>query len=206
MTSTLVIALDLSKLFTKFHLDLSLGMALVCPLASSKQPARNQKTFPKPRLGKLLLVHFLGFILCTLSACRRQTSIPPRKIVVQQSWELTSGDYVAGHLVTGGLGDISIKLNNTKLRAPFPGDVEWAADGASCIYYSTPEIPAYLFRYCGVTQPRFGSISTGQVMGKGNQIHFATLRLQPDGTWALVEPSSQVLEKTLRPPSRFSFF
>jgi hypothetical protein len=129
-----------------------------------------------------------------------------RKIAVQQSWELQPGDTVAGHLITGGLGDISVKLNHPRLRAPFSGEVSLAAEGAQCIYFSTPDIPAYLFRYCGVRQPRLGRVDSGQMMGKGDQIHFTTLRRQPDGTWAVVEPSSQVLEKTLSPGPRLSIF
>jgi hypothetical protein len=124
----------------------------------------------------------------------------PRQIVLQQSWEIESGDRVAGQLVTGSLGDISVQLAGTRLRAPFDGQVELAAKGFQCIYFSSPEVPAYLFRYCGVHRPRLGPLRTGEVMGRGRQIHFATLRRQPDGAWAIVEPSDRVLERSLNQP------
>mgnify|MGYP006272869531 CR=1 FL=1 len=152
------------------------------------------------------LLNVLGLILFLLTACQNKTPHPVRKIVLQQSWELNAGDLISGHLITGGLGDITVDLDNRKLRAPFPGKVELAAEGPRCIYYSTPDIPAYLFRYCGVRRPVTGPIDAGEVIGRGDQLQFATLRRMPDGTWAIVEPSNQVLEKTLRPPSRPSLF
>jgi len=148
----------------------------------------------------------LGCILPGLVACQKTPPPSVRKIVLQQSWQLGSGDLVAGYLITGGLGDITVDLNHHKLLAPFQGKVELAAQGFQCIYYSTPEIPAYLFRYCGVKNPHIGAITPGQPMGRGDQVHFATLRRMPDGTWAIVEPSSQVLEKTLVSPRGSALF
>lgn len=142
----------------------------------------------------------------TSTGCQQFPTGPTRKIVVQQSWELNAGDLVSGHLIVGGLGDITVDLHHSPLRAPFEGEVELAADGPQCIYFSTPDIPAYLFRYCGVKGPKTGTLAPGEVMGRGQQIHFATLRRQPDGTWAIVEPSNQVLEKTLRSPRGHSIF
>jgi hypothetical protein len=139
-----------------------------------------------------------------LVGCTGPQSATPRNIVLHQSWELESGDRVAGHLVMGSLGDVSIRVIGARLVAPFAGQVERAAKGASCIYFSTPEVPAYLFRYCGVRRPQLGWRQAGQPMGQGQLIHFATLRRQPDGTWAIVEPSDRVLEQSLgSPASRF---
>lgn len=148
-------------------------------------------------LRRLAISVGISLLLAGLSGCR---SLPPavsRQIVLKQSWEIESGDRVAGQLITGSLGDISVQLRGTRLRAPFAGQVELAAKGFRCIYFSTPEVPAYLFRYCGVRQPRLGLVQAGAVMGHGQQIHFATLRRQPDGAWAIVEPSDRVLELSL---------
>jgi hypothetical protein len=149
--------------------------------------------------GRLSL-GLLGLLLC-LNGCTRLAPVVPRQIVLKQTWEIESGDRIAGQLVTGSLGDISIQLRGTRLRAPFDGQVEVASQGFRCIYFSTPEVPAYLFRYCGVSHPRLGPLQTGEVMGRGQNIHFATLRRQPDGAWALVEPSDRVLERSLNQPS-----
>lgn len=141
----------------------------------------------------------LGLLVC-LGGCARLAPVAPRQIVLKQTWEIESGDRVAGQLVTGSLGDISVQLHGIRLRAPFDGQAELAAKGFHCIYFSTPEVPAYLFRYCGVKQPRLGPLHNGEVMGRGQIIHFATLRRQPDGAWALVEPSDRVLERSLNQP------
>ncbi|MBE9110235.1 hypothetical protein IQ273_12515 [Nodosilinea sp. LEGE 07298] len=151
-------------------------------------------------MGKLAISLGSGLLLASLTSCRNLAPVVPRQIVLKQSWEIESGDRVAGQLVTGSLGDISVRLRGTRLRAPFAGQVELAAKGFHCIYFSTPEVPAYLFRYCGVRQPRLGMVQAGEVMGHGRQIHFATLRRQPDGAWAIVEPSDRVLEQSLNQP------
>lgn len=151
-------------------------------------------------LGRLVFSLGLGLLFAGLSSCGSLNPAVPRQIVLKQSWEIESGDRVAGQLVTGSLGDISVQLRGTRLRAPFAGQVELAAKGFHCIYFSTPEVPAYLFRYCGVRQPRLGLVQAGEVMGRGQQIHFATLRRQPDGAWAIVEPSDRVLEQSLNQP------
>lgn len=156
--------------------------------------------------NRLTLSLGLGMLLLGLGGCGRLTPTVPRQIVLKQAWEIESGDRVAGQLVTGSLGDISIRLQGARLRAPFTGQVELAAKGFNCIYFSSPEVPAYLFRYCGVSHPHLGAVEAGAVMGRGRYIHFATLRRQPDGSWAMVEPSDRVLERSLnRPPPRLPF-
>lgn len=132
-----------------------------------------------------------------LTGCRDQATAVPREVIIQQAWELEPGDNIAGFRVTASLGDISIKLENAAVRAPFEGEVEPAASLPDCVYFSSPEVPAYLFRYCGLHHPRLGSIQANQTMGKARLLHFATLRRQPEGTWAIVEPSSHVLERSL---------
>lgn len=126
----------------------------------------------------------------------RQATPPPRHIPIQQTWELEPGDEVGGYEVIGSLGDVSIELNGGAVRAPFAGDVE-AITQHNCIVFSSPEVPAYLFRLCGLRNPHLGSVAMGSVIGKGDYLHFATLRRQPDGLWAIVEPSTGVLERAL---------
>ncbi|MGB3200161.1 MAG: hypothetical protein WBA99_04620 [Nodosilinea sp.] len=162
-------------------------------------------SLPAP-LARVVIRLGMGLLVASPIGCLSLTPVVPRQIVLKQSWEIESGDRVAGQVVTGSLGDISVQLRGTRLRAPFAGQVELAAKGFHCIYFSTPEIPAYLFRYCGVRQPRLGLVPAGAVMGHGQQIHFATLRRQPDGAWAIVEPSDRVLEQSLtQPPPALQF-
>ena len=133
-----------------------------------------------------------------LTSCQLKATVTPRSVPVQQTWELQLGDRVAGYVISASLGDISIELNGGKIYAPFAGEVE-LTDKASCIVFSSAEVPAYLFRFCGIRRPRLGTVRQGDSIGSGRYLHFATLRRQPDGTWAIVEPSSSVLERTLQP-------
>ncbi|MEM6437277.1 MAG: hypothetical protein AAF773_25975 [Cyanobacteria bacterium P01_D01_bin.115] len=137
--------------------------------------------------GPLLL---LGLTSCTLT----QAQVPPRNIPIHQNWVLQPGSKVGDFSVVGSLGDVSIDLDGHKIKAPFDGQVQPAEH--DCIAFTSPEIPAYLFRLCGVTRPRLGDVKAGTVIGRGDVLQFAAMRRQPDGTWAMVEPAIDVLEKT----------
>lgn len=203
MTSTLATAFDFNSALLLIG---QFGWRPLSPWAGGRfsQPLRLGR--PPVGLDRLALSLGLGVLLLGLGGCGRLKPMTPRQIVLKQAWEIESGDRVAGQLVTGSLGDISIRLQGARLRAPFTGQVELAAKGFNCIYFSSPEVPAYLFRYCGVSQPHLGPVEAGAVMGRGRYIHFATLRRQPDGSWAMVEPSDRVLERSLnRPPPRLKF-
>ncbi len=127
-----------------------------------------------------------------------QQNLPPsRQVKIQQTWELEPGQRVGDYRVVGGLGDISIDLQGNKVWAPFAGDVYPL--NKNCVLFSSPEVPAYLLRLCGVQQVNFGAVSQGGRIAKSQILHFATLRKQPDGSWAIVEPSREVLERVLNP-------
>lgn len=112
-----------------------------------------------------------------------------------QAWELQPGDRLKGFEITGGLGDTSIALNGKPAYAPFDGKTQM--DKRQCLIFSSPTVPAYLFRLCGLVNPRLGPVSQGDVLGYASVLQFATLRRQPNGTWAIVEPSKPILERTV---------
>jgi hypothetical protein len=141
--------------------------------------------------GLILLLSTVG-----LSSCRAKAAPKARVITLQQQWVLNPGDEIAGSLVAGSLGDISILLKNDGVSAPYDGELE-PSDIEQCALYSTPEIPAYLFRLCGLKSLEYGEVKAGKRIGKGDYLSFATLRRQPDGTWIIVEPAKGVLEKLL---------
>jgi hypothetical protein len=101
--------------------------------------------------------------------------------------------------VAGSLGDISIQLDGAKVYAPFDGLVQPNNVG-ECVIFSSPDVPAYLFRLCGMSRPRLGEIKQGRAIGSANYLQFAALRRQPDGKWAMVEPASDILQRTLTQP------
>ncbi|GAB4475389.1 MAG: hypothetical protein OHK0037_36630 [Elainellaceae cyanobacterium] len=125
---------------------------------------------------------------------------PPavRSVPIQQTWQMQPGSAIAGHRVLAGLGDISIDLAGNRIYAPFDGQLQPTA--GDCVVFSSPEVPAYLLRLCGLRRPSLGGVQEGQPLGRGGVLHFATLRKQADGRWALVEPSAALLTRLLRSP------
>ena len=147
--------------------------------------------------GLCLLLGAIAFG-SSLTSCRRQSAPPPKAITLKQQWVLNPGDRISGSLVSGSLGDISLSLEKgVKIKAPFDGVLE-PSELEGCDFYSTPEIPAYLFRLCGLSSVPYGDVRAGKTLGKGNHISFATIRKQPDGTWIIVEPARGVLEKAIK--------
>ncbi|MEB3289426.1 MAG: hypothetical protein VKI82_05895 [Leptolyngbya sp.] len=127
--------------------------------------------------------------------------LPPRTFNVYQDWALEPGDRLAGYEVHSGLGDVAIDLGGNPLYMPFNGQVQRAAGQEDrCLVVSSPDVPAYLFRLCGVTQERTGNHRTGEVIGRGSIVAFATMRRQADGTWAMVEPAKDFLAQFLNEP------
>jgi len=138
-------------------------------------------------------------VLLSLVGCQSNPKPePPLQLNLHQKWQLQPGDQVAGYPVLGGLGDISISLNRQAVYAPFTGRTQ--LDDRNCVIFSSPDVPAYLFRLCGLENPRLGSVSPGDRIGRADTLQFAALRKQPNGTWAIVEPSRQILERTLKQP------
>jgi hypothetical protein len=153
------------------------------------------KVLPPP-LARALEI-FLGVaLLGLLTSCQNPaTSAHTIQLKLYQQWQLQPGDRVQGYQVVAGLGDISIALNGQSVYAPFEGRAQ--QDLQQCLIFSSPDVPAYLFRLCGLANLRLGSCAQGEVLGNGALVHFATLRKQPDGTWAIVEPSKPIIERLL---------
>jgi hypothetical protein len=140
----------------------------------------------------------LAIAFCTTACSLTSTPEPMRQIQIQQNWAMQRGDRIANHPIVAGLGDISIRLNGGAAYAPFVGQVQPTSQ--DCVLFSSPDVPAYLFRLCGLDQPHLGSIQSGEAIGTGDYLHFAALRKQPDGTWTMIEPAKDILERILKSP------
>lgn len=138
-------------------------------------------------------------LLLPLGCTKPPSDESPLIIKLYQSWELQPDDTIADRKVLGGLGDISIALAGNRVYAPFDGRTQ--LDNRRCLVFSSPDVPAYLFRLCGLNEPRVGDVSQGDAIGSGNLLLFAALRKQPNGTWAIVEPAKAILERTLKKTS-----
>lgn len=141
-------------------------------------------------------------LLIPLAACGiAQRPLASRSVPIHQTWQIQPGSVIAGHRVLAGLGDISIDLAGGRVYAPFDGQTQPTQPTmGDCIVFSSPEVPAYLLRLCGLRRPSLGTVQEGQLLGRGEVLHFAALRKQSDGRWALVEPSAALLTRLLRSP------
>lgn len=142
----------------------------------------------------------LGLTCLALAAgCSGQSqAVAPRNLTYYQEWAMQPGDSLAGYLIQSGLGDVSVRLDGDSLFMPFDGKVQPQAEKENlCIILSSPDVPAYLFRLCGVRQPHLGERRQGETIGTGEVVAFATLRRQADGTWAMVEPAKELIEQFL---------
>ncbi|XGW00049.1 MAG: hypothetical protein ACAF41_14080 [Leptolyngbya sp. BL-A-14] len=148
--------------------------------------------------GVLLKGAIVAMVLLGLPVgCNRAPDdTPTLNIKLYQSWELQPGDTLGDRRILGGLGDISISLEGNNVYAPFDGRTQ--IDQHRCLIFSSPDVPAYLFRLCGLQDMHPGTVNQGDAIGRGNLLQFATLRKQPNGTWAIVEPAKAILERTLK--------
>ncbi|MBW4692419.1 MAG: hypothetical protein KME27_11705 [Lyngbya sp. HA4199-MV5] len=144
----------------------------------------------------LLNVGLLVATLLPIGCTKAPSPESPLNIKLYQSWELQPGDKIADRAVLGGLGDIAIALDGNQVYAPFDGLAQ--LDNRRCLIFSSPDVPAYLFRLCGLKEPRLGDVKQGEAIGKGDLLLFAALRKQPNGTWAIVEPAKAILERLLK--------
>jgi hypothetical protein len=154
----------------------------------------------KPLVSIRVFVGVAGLLLALLplGCVRTAGNDSTLDIKLYQTWELQPGDTIGDRQVLGGLGDISIALKGNDVYAPFDGQTQ--LDKRRCLIFSSPDVPAYLFRLCGLNNPQAGDVNQGDVIGKGDLLQFAALRKQPNGTWAIVEPAKAILERTLKKP------
>lgn len=141
-------------------------------------------------------------LLSGLWSCSSPRANPgPRNVTLSQKWALQPGDRLAGYQVQSGLGDITLDIQGKRVFMPFDGQIQ-PAEGKTdlCVILSSPDVPAYLFRLCGLRQVKLGDLAQGDPIGNGDNVSFATLRRQADGTWAMVEPAKEMIEQFLERP------
>jgi len=143
----------------------------------------------------------LGILAGALGCSGSKTSLPTRNVNLYQEWSLQPGDELAGYTIRSGLGDVAVDLNGKKIFMPFDGRVETAEGYENlCVIVSSPDVPAYLFRLCGLKEPKLGEHNQGDSFGKADFVAFATMRRQADGTWAMVEPANELITQFLEDP------
>ncbi|MEO0870039.1 MAG: hypothetical protein AAFY17_16725 [Cyanobacteria bacterium J06642_11] len=126
------------------------------------------------------------------TACQSEPP-PARTFTIQQTWDLQVGKQVGNYPISSGLGDITLELGGDPVQMPFDGRVQPMDN--NCVALTSPEVPAYLFRLCGLNRPSLGQHSQGHTIGRPQQLVFAAFRKEPDGTWALIEPATDLIEQ-----------
>lgn len=138
---------------------------------------------------------------------------PKRKqIEIQKVWGIEAGKVIAGQRVIGGLGDISLEFKGI-VKAPLTGYVEGEfvlvtdddlIEGTrDCIIFSSPQMPAYLLKICGLTKRNLGSVDRGSPIGEtGGKLHISLLSFRrvanQTNKWIYVSPSETLIEKLVR--------
>lgn len=135
-----------------------------------------------------------GGLLTLLTACQAGPP-PPRTITIQQTWDLQIGNQVSDYRISSGLGDITLELGGDPVQMPFAGKIQPMDE--HCVAFTSPEVPAYLFRLCGINRPSLGQHPKGHTIGRASQLVFAAFRKEPDGTWALIEPATDLIAQFL---------
>lgn len=133
---------------------------------------------------------------CQIEKIRSVSPNKPTNIQVYQKWELQRGDRINDQIIVSGLGELTIDLAGKPIYAPMSGEAK--PDQSGCILFAGTELPAYLFRFCGISAPKLGVLRKGQTIARANLLVFATFQKQQNGTWAFVEPSKSMLEQILK--------
>ncbi|MGD1903576.1 MAG: hypothetical protein ACFB9N_15185 [Geitlerinemataceae cyanobacterium] len=131
-----------------------------------------------------------------------------REVKVQQYWGVQIGDDVGSASVSGSLGDISLAYSG-RVLAPLDGRVEedfvtivgerLLPNEPGCVLFSSPQLPAYLVKACGLVQRYLGEVRAGEPIGRTNSmLHVSLLSRRRDGAaneaeWVYVSPSPEFL-------------
>ena len=135
-----------------------------------------------------------------------------KQIELKKVWEIQSGEFIAGYRVVGGLGDISLDFKGA-IKSPALGVVEsnfmlvsdrtLIRNPPDCVIFSSPQMPAYLLKICGLKRRKLGTVNQGSPIGHTNgYLHMSLLSFRKDqnqvSKWIYVSPSPKLIEKLLR--------
>lgn len=135
-----------------------------------------------------------------------------KQIEIKRVWQIQAGEYISGHRVIGGLGDISLEYDGS-VKAPVAGvvdsefvlvsDSDLIAGTRDCVIFSSPQIPAYLLKICGLTERNIGPVDYDSPIGKADgSLHLSLLSFRKDANqtsnWIYVSPSSKLIEQLVR--------
>jgi hypothetical protein len=138
-----------------------------------------------------------------------------QEVKVQQSWGLQIGDAIGTATVVGSLGDVSLS-HRGRVFAPVDGWVEGdfvtivgdelLPSEPDCVLFSSPQLPSYLMKACGLVQRYLGAVEAGQPIGRtGGALHVSLLSRRRDqaansdaeAEWVYVSPSPEFLAQAI---------
>lgn len=153
---------------------------------------------------------YLGYGISEYNADKSQPKL--KQIEIKKVWKIQVGEFIAGHRVIGGLGDISLEYEGS-VKAPVAGvvdsefvlvtDSDLIAGTRDCVIFSSPQLPAYLLNICGLTERYLGPVDDDSPIGKTDgSLHLSLLSFRKDASqtskWIYVSPSSKLIEQLVR--------
>lgn len=197
----------------------------ILPKASIRSGVLTEReAYPKSEDSRLIVAYennqYLGYGLEKRSETQWRWFFPRsskdpqviKQIELKKAWEIQAGELIAGQRVVSGLGDISLEFKGA-IAAPAMGVVErnfvlvsertLIRTPPDCVIFSSPQMPAYLLKLCGLKQRQLGMVHQGFPLGKTNgYLHMSLLSFRKDedqvSKWIYVSPSSKLIEKLLR--------
>lgn len=153
---------------------------------------------------------YLGYGISEYNGDRTKPKL--KQIEIKKVWQIQAGEFIAGHRVIGGLGDISLEYEGS-VKAPVAGvvnsefvlvtDSDLIAGTKDCVIFSSPQLPAYLLKICGLTERYIGPVDENSPIGETDgSLHLSLLSFRKDANqtsnWIYVSPSSKLIEQLVR--------
>jgi len=153
---------------------------------------------------------YLGYGISEYNGDRSQPKL--KQIEIKKVWEIQAGEFIAGHRVIGGLGDISLEYEGS-VKAPVAGVVDsefvlvteedLIAGTKDCVIFSSPQLPAYLLKICGLTERYIGPVDEDSPIGKTDgALHVSLLSFRKEANqtskWIYVSPSLKLIEELVK--------
>ncbi|WP_017661921.1 hypothetical protein [Baaleninema simplex] len=134
------------------------------------------------------------------------------EVTVASDVSIAAGDEIAERRVVAAFGELSLRTSG-KVFAPFDGwangQLVFVTDGtlrsmpSDCTVFSSPQIPNYLLRLCGLGRRHLGYRRLGEALGRADgylHVTLLTYRTEESGDlWVYVPPAASLVQHLFDP-------
>ncbi len=172
-----------------------------------------REAYLTPDKGRIILAYendrYIGYSIDPLPQPKRSQV----ELELRRTLGVQSGEQIANRRVVAGLGDLSLESTG-EVYAPTNGHVEanfalisegTMTRGANdCVLFTSPQLPTYMSRLCGLKKRNVGSIQQNKAIGETNgYLHVALLSLRRNEDrslkWMYVSPSPDFVKRFFLP-------